>query len=216
MFHYDGQAWTHYPIDAESYILSLAGKAPNDIWGVGMGGKIVHWDGASWQAAASPTEKQLGGLSVLPDGTGWAVGEDIVRFDGEQWQLVRTGRQGPTGKLLTSLVLIADHDGWAVGDKGVKLRLGPAYTAQGTVRDGTGELLSGVAFAASQGDVVFSDLDGVYVFDDLSAGPVTITPVRKGWVFDPPSRTVTAPAGVVGLDFVGRPYAPLFMPLMAK
>ena len=212
MFHYDGQAWTHYPIDAESYILSLAGKAPNDIWGVGMGGKIVHWDGASWQAAASPTEKQLGGLSVLPDGTGWAVGEEIVRFDGGRWQLVRK----PTGKLLTSLVLISDHDGWAVGDNGIKLRLGPAYTAQGTVRDPSGDPLYGVAFAGSQGDVVFSDMDGTYVFDDLSAGPVTITPVRKGWVFDPPSRTITALSVAATLDFVGRPYAPLFMPMMAK
>lgn len=212
MFHYDGQAWTNYAIDTESYILSLAGKAANDIWGVGTQGKIVHWDGASWHDAASPTEKQLGDLAVLPDGTGWAVGDDMVRLDGEQWQLVRK----PTGKLLTSLVLISDHDGWAVGDNGIKLRLGPAYTAQGTVRDPSGDPLYGVAFAGSQGDVVFSDMDGTYVFDDLSAGPVTITPVRKGWVFDPPSRTITPLSVAATLDFVGRPYAPLFMPMMAK
>lgn len=212
MLHYDGHTWSNSPLGETDYILSLAGRAPNDIWGVGTGGEIVHWDGSAWQVVESPTELQLTELKLLPDGTGWAAGWDIARFDGQQWRLDRS----PTGKLMMSLALTSDHDGWAVGAEGVKLRLGPSYSARGAVTDQSGEPLVGVELYSSQGEAVFTAVDGSYLFGDLAAGSVTITPTLKGWVFEPPSRTFTAPPAVEGLDFTAQRVYRLYLPLVYK
>ena len=213
MLHYDGHTWSSDLIGGETdYILSLAGRAPNDIWGVGVGGAIVHYDGTAWQNVESPTELQLGELKLLPDGTGWAAGWDIARFDGQQWRLERS----PTGKLMMSLALTSDHDGWAVGAEGVKLCLGPSYSARGAVTDQSGEPLVGVEIYSSQSEVVFTDVDGSFVFGDLAADSITITPTLKGWVFGPPSRTFTAPPAAEGLDFTAQRYYPVYLPLVCK
>lgn len=212
MLHWDGHTWTDSNIGGDEYILSLAGRAPNDIWGVGIGGRIVHYNGSEWLTVASPTQEQLGELRLLPDGTGWAVGWDITYFDGQQWRQ----EPSPTGKLLMSLALLSDHDGWAVGAEGVKLRLGPSYSAAGAVTDRSGEPLVGVELYSSQGEAVFTAVDGSYLFGDLAAGSVTITPTLKGWVFEPPSRTFTAPPAAEGLDFTARRVYRLYLPLVYK
>ncbi len=209
ILHWDGHAWVDSSFGGD-YILSMAGRAPNDIWGVGIEGRIVHYDGSGWGVVASPTEEQLGDIKLLPDGTGWAVGWDMVYFDGQQWRKV----QSPTGKLLMSLTLLSEHEGWAVGAEGVKLRLGPAYSASGLVADTQGNPIAGVEVFNSQSQVAFSDVDGSYRFDDLAGGSITITPTLKGWTFDPPARTFSAPPAPEDINFVGRPLTKTYLPLM--
>lgn len=47
---------------------------------------------------------------------------------------------------------------------------------------------------------------GNYAFRDLPNGTYTVTPERRGYIFDPPSRTVTIAGGhVSGVDFVAIP-----------
>jgi photosystem II stability/assembly factor-like uncharacterized protein len=211
MLHWDGHTWdATTTIGQHEYILSLAGRAPNDIWGVGVNGRIVHYDGSDWLPAASPTEDQLGGIGILPDGTGWAVGWSIVSFDGQEWHR----QPSPTQKLLMGLTLLSDHDGWAVGAEGVKLRLGPSYSARGVVTDANGQPLLGVELYNSQSQVAFTDVDGSYAFDDLAGGSITITPTLQGWTFDPPSRTFSAPPAPEDINFVGRSLSKTFFPLV--
>lgn len=54
--------------------VTSAGEA----WAVGNSGRIIHFDGRSWQKEHSPTRETLWSIGMSADGHGWAVGEKGV------------------------------------------------------------------------------------------------------------------------------------------
>jgi hypothetical protein len=49
------------------------GRSATDVWAVGSGGAILHWDGGGWSPSASGTTQNLSGVGG--DATNvWAVG----------------------------------------------------------------------------------------------------------------------------------------------
>jgi hypothetical protein len=52
--------------------------APNDIWAVGAGGVIIHYDGTAWSQVQSPTTTTLRHITGIPGGGLIAVGDSGV------------------------------------------------------------------------------------------------------------------------------------------
>jgi photosystem II stability/assembly factor-like uncharacterized protein len=88
-----------------------------DGWAVEDSGKILKWDGTSWQYFTSPLpvnqEYHLFSVNMVSSTDGWAVGSDgiIIHWDGTEWNNVTS----PTGKWLESVNMVSSDDGWIVG-----------------------------------------------------------------------------------------------------
>lgn len=63
------------------------GSAANDVWAVGFGGAILHWDGSRWTAKASGTTDPFYGVWGSAANDVWAVGSKgmILHWDGGSW-----------------------------------------------------------------------------------------------------------------------------------
>jgi hypothetical protein len=105
------------------------GTGPNDVWAVGSGGTILHWDGDRLSSFPSGTTEWLS----EPRGSGpndvWAVGSGgaIVHWDGSAWSPVPSG----TTSGLFGVWGAAVDDAWAVGAGGTILHWdGAAWSAE--------------------------------------------------------------------------------------
>jgi hypothetical protein len=75
------------------------------------------------------------------------------------------------------------------------------FDISGYVRGVNGHPISGVAITTNSDGVVTTNDTGTYTISDLISGTHTLTPTRPGWVFAPPTRTVTVPPNATGQDF---------------
>jgi hypothetical protein len=57
------------------FLYAVVARAQNDVWAVGSGGVIVHYDGSGWSSIASPTTNTLRNVQVVPGGGLIAVGD---------------------------------------------------------------------------------------------------------------------------------------------
>lgn len=114
------RCWAPVGVVPCGYPLVVAGLSPEDAWGVGPDGAIMHWDGALWASVASPTTSTLTALDMLSTGDGWAVGRQgvILHWDGTTWTQV----DSPTSADLLDVDMLSAIQGWAVGSDGVILR----------------------------------------------------------------------------------------------
>ncbi len=86
----DGSGTVGVFFDAGSVDLNRVwGSAPNDVFVVGNGGTVLHYDGAGWSPMAIATTKDLLGVWGTGANDVWAVGEETsAHYDGQGWQLV--------------------------------------------------------------------------------------------------------------------------------
>lgn len=71
--------WTSVPTPVASGTLyGIYAAAANDIWAVGTGGVIVHYDGTAWSQVQSPTTTTLRNITGIPGGGMIAVGDSGV------------------------------------------------------------------------------------------------------------------------------------------
>jgi hypothetical protein len=87
------------------------GSGPNDVWAVGDGGTIVHYDRTVWRRVASGTEAHLLGVSGTSERDVWFVGEDgtAIHYDGSALNAARGPR---TAAHLIAAHAIAPNDVW--------------------------------------------------------------------------------------------------------
>ena len=96
---------------------------------------IVHWNGAAWSQAASPSPggaALLHGVSAAPDGSAWAAGDTcasgcgtpsetdrtlILRWDGLSWSQTASPSPGSTA-FLYGVSAAPDGSAWAIGSTG--------------------------------------------------------------------------------------------------
>lgn len=88
-----------------------------ECWAVGNGGELARYAAGRWADAASPTTRDLRGISGTSRSDVWAVGAGgtLLHYDGSTWQQARS----PTGADLTAVSMDAADDGWAAGRGGV-------------------------------------------------------------------------------------------------
>ncbi len=98
-----------------------------------------------------------------------------------------------------STAYIADYDGglfilrYSEG--------GISYAISGYVNDNHGNPISGVTISTTTSISATTDADGAYMLTGLLSGTYTLTPIKPGWDFRPPTRTVRVPPDITSQDF---------------
>lgn len=101
------------PGDVASDLYEVWGAESNDVFAVGAGGTVIHWDGTRWTAMQTPTEKPLRALWGTTGEDVFAASEDsLFHYDGDSWRPI-----GSTGDVpVTDLTGSASNELFAVGD----------------------------------------------------------------------------------------------------
>jgi len=130
---YDGAKWRNVLVPgATGTLTAVFAVSTMDVWAVGLGPTIIHWDGIAWTLV--PTSSlpvglgDLFGLFMLPGGTdGWAVGDgatvDNIRWSGTfptgAWSAGPAPDLRPgTPPVLRSVSLSSPTFGWIVASDG--------------------------------------------------------------------------------------------------
>jgi len=140
--------WLYDPIGDGAGIAAVWSASATSVFAVGDGGKILHYDAASWTAQASPIPVPLTGVWGSSGTNVWTVGlgGTLLRYDGISW----TAPPSPTGVDLFAVWGSSASDVFAVGDAGTILHYdGTSWTVQTT---GTAQGFLGV-WGASASDV---------------------------------------------------------------
>lgn len=111
-------------------IRGIWGPAADDLWAVGDGGAIRHWDGADWSSHDSSTGQGLQGIhGIAATGEAWAVGNNgtVIRYDpgADEWTTVDSG----TTYTLYDCVVQSDGTVFVGGVQGTVRRWDPAEEA---------------------------------------------------------------------------------------
>ena len=69
-----GGSWRELSPGGTGTLWWVAGSGPRDVWMVGTGGRIVHWDGQAFTEHASGTPATLWGVWAAAPDDAWAVG----------------------------------------------------------------------------------------------------------------------------------------------
>jgi hypothetical protein len=122
--HFDGVGWTRHAtaLDGSSSGPLASPRlrdawigAPDDVWAVGTGGALVHFDGARFTATDLDVRNDLTGVSGSAWNDVWAVGAaaNVLHFDGTRWSVIESGE----GMDLRDVWGTGDDDVWAVGQR---------------------------------------------------------------------------------------------------
>jgi hypothetical protein len=91
----------------------LWGSGATDVWAVGAGGTILHWDGAAWSPSPSGTNADLSSVWGSGATDVWAVGVGgtILHWDGTAWSPSTSGTSADFADVWGSSV----SDVWVTG-----------------------------------------------------------------------------------------------------
>lgn len=150
-FFYKVQAW---PITTT--FLGIWGSGASDIWVVGEGGFIMHWNGSAWSTVASGTTEHLLSVFGISSSDVWAVGSagTIVHWNGATWSTVASS----TTQSLHGVWGSGTSDVWAVGDSGTIVHWNGATWAAAT--SPTTQHLTGI-YGNGASDIVACGQNGV-------------------------------------------------------
>lgn len=113
-------------------IQSIWPISPSDIWAVGNGVTLLHFDGNTWTAKPAPVGAtgNLYGVWASASNNVWAVGDGslILHYDGTSWSTVVS----PSTLRLWSISGVSSSDIWAVGDSATTTTQGTALHYNGT------------------------------------------------------------------------------------
>ena len=81
--HYDGVRWSLSPVTAAQIgFNAISGSSASNVWAVGNGGKLLHYEGATWVPLSSGVTETLTGVWVNSRTDAWAVGANGVILHG--------------------------------------------------------------------------------------------------------------------------------------
>ena len=87
LLHYDGSHWLTAASTGFPALTSVAGRSANDVYAATADGSVLHYAAGSASTIAAPALVGLRGITMLPNGTLAAVGEQgtIATYDGSRW-----------------------------------------------------------------------------------------------------------------------------------
>jgi hypothetical protein len=139
--HWNGSSWSVVPspnpVVFENRLKAIDGTSPNDVWAVGhtqpfedgvRSPFIVHWNGSSWSAVATPNVRDgsLEGVVAVAPNDVWAVGSKFslsllwhvpfaLHYDGSTWTEVPMPATSPQGGRLFDVTALSSTKVYAVG-----------------------------------------------------------------------------------------------------
>ena len=100
---------------------AISGRADDDVFAVGRGGAIVHWNGKAWSPVASGTTEWLASVAAHAANDVWVTGESsFFHYDGKAWSSVDEPgmpKVDPTVARLGNVAVEADGTLWTVANK---------------------------------------------------------------------------------------------------
>ncbi len=162
--------WAGPPTGLTSGFQAVWGAAPPDVFAVGSGGAVGHFDGAAWSAMSSGSTSLLYGVWGTRHGDVFAVGVGgtILHYDGTAWSAMASG----TTVTLYAVWGTASANVWAAGLNGVLLHYDGA--AWSTVATGTTARLQAV-WGTGPGDVFVAGSGGTVLHFDGSTWSLMAT-----------------------------------------
>ncbi len=105
--------WYPMVTATQNALLGVWGSSATDVFAVGMGGTILHYDGTKWLPMTSGTTKDLNAVWGSSGSDVFAVGADgtILHYDGTSWSSMSSG----TTYSLTCVWGSSATDVWADG-----------------------------------------------------------------------------------------------------
>jgi hypothetical protein len=118
--HWDGTRWNSSTADVP--LSGVWAAASNDVWFVGDGGAIRHWDGTQLTASSSPTTNGLRAVFGRSANDVFAVGYGgtVLHWNGTAWSAIETGCATPL-----DAVFALGADVWIGGSPGALLHGAP-------------------------------------------------------------------------------------------
>ena len=92
-FPLQAENWTQMESGTNTDLYEVGGGSGDDVFAVGDGGTILHYDGTGWSSMASGTTVSLSGVwGSAPDNV-FAVGDGgtILHYDGTGWSSIASG-----------------------------------------------------------------------------------------------------------------------------
>ena len=93
--------------------ISIVPGTSTEVWAVGDGGVIGHYDGSSWDSVDSGVSDDLYDVDFISENDGWAVGNSgtLLHWGGSSW----ASKHSPTSSRILSLDFVDHKDGWLMG-----------------------------------------------------------------------------------------------------
>lgn len=126
---FDGTKWRRVkpaPSRTETYWW-VHGTGASDVWLVGEGGRITHWDGSAFREDVSGTTATLFGVMAFAPNDAWAVGgtpesataanDVVLHWDGASWK--EEALPAKNGKALFKVWGASASDLYVVGEAGI-------------------------------------------------------------------------------------------------
>ena len=179
----EGWCWSH-PQPQGQHINGLFGAAPDDLWAVGSGGAILHYDGIGWNGVPSPTTAQLFGIHGSGAQDIWAVGGGggtTLHYDGSSWTVVAN----PSMQALRAVWSVAPTSAWAVGTAGTVLRFDGSSWKDTSVVGGRNLY---AVWAASADDVFVAGDGGALRYRNGGWDPTFVSPPINPAPMSPPAE----------------------------
>ncbi len=94
---YDGSGWSTVKSDIKGPLMGIWGSDSNDIFAVGFGSKIFHYDGLEWSSTDRGPLRLLGVWGSGPNDVfavgdrGAGLGGVILHYSGEKWSEMSSG-----------------------------------------------------------------------------------------------------------------------------
>jgi hypothetical protein len=172
IYHYDGRAWevvVERPVPFPR-LRDIWGSSDHDVFAVGDGGTILHYDGSAWSPMTSGTGSDLRCLWGTSSTDVYAAGAKgtVLHYDGSTWRSISTAPSWEFSSIWASsssdvyCVVMGDlHD----GESSVLHYDGSSWT---TVMNGLWYPLWSVWGSSSRDVFVVGDRGAIWHFDGVS------------------------------------------------
>jgi hypothetical protein len=162
------------PITSRS-LRGVWGTSASNIWAVGDGGTVLHYNGSQWSAVTSNTALHLRDVWGSSANDVWAVGDGVViRWNGTQWSAA------PTRENLTATSV------WGTSPTNV-------YVSYSAPSFGAVDHFNGTTWSLEQSaGALFTSVSGSSASNVWAVGPVFVAPRRYNGTMWSTSATVVS------------------------
>jgi hypothetical protein len=195
--HWNGAAWVRKPGVGRSprELYELWGSSAHDVFAVGNGGAVSHFDGKEWLPQETPPATgNLRAVWGVRSDEVYAAGErgSLIRYDGSRWSTIETG----TSETLTGVWAASRNEIWTVSATGVRRFDGQKWTPMLSL-DAQAEGRSWIAGTGPSDVWVSGGREGMVWRYDGARWTTMLT----GDQFGPQPLWVDRAAAVVGFEF---------------